>query len=320
MKNHSHLLALIQILSDAEIHSGQELADHFNLSRMAIHKHIAELKTWGLDIISLPAKGYKLSTKIELLNQSLIRSRLPAEQKNLLHVIPIIESTNQYMIDRIDEMQSGQICVSEYQTKGRGRRGRPWYSPFGSNLYYSMYWKFECGVGAVMGLSIVVGITVATVLRNLSNQDIRLKWPNDLYLNDKKMAGILIELISKSGDAAHVIMGFGINLQMPASSDEKITQAWENLLYTDRNNLVVELTTALNNAIIEFQKHRLTPFIERWNAIDNFINRPVRLLVGDDVLIEGVEKGISDNGAVLIEHDGIITPYIGGEISLRKMD
>jgi len=242
---------------------------------------------------------------------------LPAGRVN---VLPVIDSTNQYLLDRSGELSSGDACVAEYQQAGRGRRGRKWFSPFGSNLYLSMYWKLDQGPAAAMGLSLVIGIVMAEVLQRLGAEDVRVKWPNDLYLKDRKLAGILVELTGKTGDAAQLVIGAGINLKMREPEADTISQGWINLqeagVNIDRNELTAMLLKELRAALLHFEKEGLAPFISRWRGLDNFLDRPVKLLIGDQE-IHGIERGIDQQGALLLEQDGIIKPYIGGEISLR---
>lgn len=196
MKDIKVPLRLISILADGAFHSGEQLGEAFGMSRAAINKHIQTIREWGLDVFTVPGKGYSLPAPIQLLNEQAILSYLPAGQ---VTVLPVVDSTNQYLLDRITELKSGDACVAEYQHAGRGRRGRQWVSPFGTNLYLSMFWRLEQGPAAAMGLSLVVGIVMAEVLRKLGAEQVRVKWPNDLYLNDKKLAGILVELTGKTG-------------------------------------------------------------------------------------------------------------------------
>jgi BirA family transcriptional regulator, biotin operon repressor / biotin---[acetyl-CoA-carboxylase] ligase len=196
MKDITVPLHLISILADGEFHSGEQLGGALGMSRAAINKHIQTVRDWGVDIFTVPGKGYSLPHPIQLLDEAKIHSMLPAGRVN---VLPVIDSTNQYLLDRIGELSSGDACVAEYQQAGRGRRGRKWFSPFGSNLYLSMYWKLDQGPAAAMGLSLVIGIVMAEVLQRLGAEDVRVKWPNDLYLKDRKLAGILVELTGKTG-------------------------------------------------------------------------------------------------------------------------
>lgn len=317
MKDITVPLHLISILADGEFHSGEQLGGALGMSRAAINKHIQTVRDWGVDIFTVPGKGYSLPHPIQLLDEAKIHSMLPAGRVN---VLPVIDSTNQYLLDRIGELSSGDACVAEYQQAGRGRRGRKWFSPFGSNLYLSMYWKLDQGPAAAMGLSLVIGIVMAEVLQRLGAEDVRVKWPNDLYLKDRKLAGILVELTGKTGDAAQLVIGAGINLRMREPEADTINQGWINLqeagVNIDRNELTATLLKELRPALLHFEKEGLAPFITRWRGLDNFLDRPVKLLIGDQE-IHGIERGIDQQGALLLEQEGIIKPYIGGEISLR---
>lgn len=321
MKETSIPLQLIDILADAQIHSGEQLGDKLGMTRAAINKHIKTLRSWGLNIKTVTGKGYKLPYKINLLNEKEIK-----KQVNDVNIIvePVIDSTNQYMLERINSLKSGDTCLAEYQSAGRGRRGRQWVSPFGCNLYLSMYWKLDQGPAAAIGLSLVVGIVIAETLNKISQEKVKVKWPNDLYMNDKKLAGILVELTGKTGDAAHIIIGIGINIGMNVNNIENsntINQEWASLRdeveNIERNELSANIIQALKKSLITFEKEGLKPFLDRWFKLDNFLNRSVKLLIGNDI-ITGIERGINEQGALMLQKDnGDIIPYIGGEISLR---
>lgn len=317
MKDFKIPLRLIGILADGAFHSGEQLGEKFGMSRAAINKHIQTVREWGLDVFTVPGKGYSLPAPIQLLDEQKILSYLPAGQ---VAVLPVVDSTNQYLLDRIGELKSGDACVAEYQQAGRGRRGRQWVSPFGANLYLSMFWRLEQGPAAAMGLSLVVGIVMAEVLHKLGAEKVRVKWPNDLYLNDKKLAGILVELTGKTGDAAQLVIGAGINLTMRESTTNVINQDWINLreagVIIDRNKLTAELLSELRRAVVKFENEGLSAFISRWREMDNYLDRPVKLIIGNQE-IYGIARGIDQQGALLLEQDGVIKPYIGGEISLR---
>ncbi|ATO35701.1 Bifunctional ligase/repressor BirA [Dickeya dianthicola] len=317
MKDYTVPLKLISILSDGEFYSGEYLGELMGMSRAAINKHIQTIREWGLDVFTVTGKGYALSAPIQLLDAEKIRSQI--ESGNIA-VLPVIDSTNQYLLDRLDSVSSGDACIAEYQHAGRGRRGRKWFSPFGSNLYLSLYWRLEQGPAAAVGVSLVIGIIMAEVLHHLGAEGVRVKWPNDLYLNDKKLAGILVELNGRTGDAAHLVIGAGINLRMNSSGSDVINQGWINLqdagIDMDRNMLAVRLITELRTALAIYEQQGLASFISRWNGLDNFYNRAVKLIVGNRE-IKGIDKGIDSQGALLLEQDGEIQSYIGGEISLR---
>lgn len=317
MKDNSVPLKLVALVADGEFHSGEQLGEALGMSRAAINKHIQTLKSWGLDVYTVTGKGYSLPEPIQLLDEEIILSLL--HQPNLA-VIPVIDSTNQYLLDRMDQLPSGYACIAEYQQAGRGRRGRKWFSPFGSNLYMSMYWRLDQGPAAAMGLSLVIGIIMAEVIQSLGAPDVRVKWPNDLYLNDRKLAGILVELTGKTGDAAQIVIGAGVNLLMRSEGTAEINQDWINLqeagVDIDRNELAAKLINSLREALPIFERDGLAPFVSRWEALDNFINRPVKLLIGDRE-VHGIARGIDKQGGLLLEQNGVIKSWVGGEISLR---
>ena len=320
MKDNKIPLTLISILADGEFHSGEQLGEQLGMSRAAINKHIQTLRDWGVDVFTVPGKGYSLPDPIQLLNEELIKSQI---ETGSVAVLPVIDSTNQYLLDRIETLQSGDACIAEYQQAGRGRRGRQWFSPFGANLYLSMFWRLEQGPAAAVGLSLVIGIVMAEVLRGLGAENVRVKWPNDLYLNDRKLAGILVELTGKTGDAAQIVIGAGINLAMRNVATDVINQSWINLqeagINIDRNALAIRIIKELRKALHLFEEEGLIPFLPRWKTLDNFINRQVKLIIGDRE-IYGISRGINEQGGLLLEQDGIIKPWVGGEISLRGIN
>ena len=316
MKDNTVPLTLISLLADGEFHSGEQLGEKLGMSRAAINKHVQTLRDWGVDVFTVPGKGYSLPEPIQLLDASLIHSQLDGGN---ITVLPVIDSTNQYLMDRIGQLESGDACVAEYQQAGRGRRGRKWFSPFGANLYLSMFWRLEQGPAAAIGLSLVIGIVMAEVLRDLGAEKVRVKWPNDLYLLDRKLAGILVELTGKTGDAAQIVIGAGINMSMRRVEENVVNQGWINLQEAgsniDRNTLAARLIRELRAALVLFEHEGLAPYLSRWKRLDNFIDRPVKLIIGDKEIF-GISRGIDAQGALLLEQNGEIKPWMGGEISL----
>ncbi|WP_434660739.1 bifunctional biotin--[acetyl-CoA-carboxylase] ligase/biotin operon repressor BirA [Klebsiella sp. MISC125] len=320
MKDYTVPLTLVSILADAEFHSGEQLGERLGMSRAAINKHIQTLRDWGVDVFTVPGKGYSLPEPIQLLDEEQISKQI---EHGRVTVLPVIDSTNQYLLDRLSELQSGDACVAEYQQAGRGRRGRKWFSPFGSNLYLSMYWRLEQGPAAAIGLSLVIGIVIAEVLQSLGADKVRVKWPNDLYLQDRKLSGILVELTGKTGDAAQIVSGAGINLMMRRVESDVVNQGWISLqeagISIDRNTLAARLIKELRASLQLFEQEGLAPYLKRWEKLDNFINRPVKLIIGDKEIF-GISRGIDAQGALLLEQDGVVKPWIGGEISLRSAE
>nr|WP_321381477.1 bifunctional biotin--[acetyl-CoA-carboxylase] ligase/biotin operon repressor BirA [uncultured Vibrio sp.] len=319
-KEHATKLHILKTLSDGEFHSGEALGHDLSISRAAIAKHIKGLSEWGVDIYRIQGRGYQLAHPMKLLDET----RLADSSEPKLELIPVIDSTNQYLLERVNESEKGRVCVAEYQASGRGRRGRQWISPFGSNLYLSMYWRLDAGMAAAMGLSLVIGIAAVEALEEMGIQGVKLKWPNDLYYQDKKLAGILVEMSGQAGGAANLVIGMGLNIGMPDKQPD-IDQPWTTLnqvcadLSIDRTQLALTLIEYWKTILVDYEMMGLAGFVDRWNRLDNFIGRPVKLLMGSRE-IKGIVQGIDQQGGVVLKTDNGLETYIGGEISLRKGD
>lgn len=317
MKEYRVKYKIISLLTATEFVSGEKIGEHLGISRAAVSKHIKGLSDWGLDIYSVQGKGYKLANPVQLLDEQVIQqlTSVPVE------LISIIDSTNQHLLDNTDNLAQGSVCLAEYQAKGRGRRGRQWISPFGSNLYLSMYWQLEAGMAAAMGLSLVIGIAAVEALEQLGISGVKLKWPNDLYYQDRKLAGILVEMSGQAGGAANLVIGMGMNVAMPKDT-AGITQPWASVSEVtdgnvpDRNQLAASFINTWEQALLKYEAEGMSGFVERWNDLDNFLNRPVKLIIGSKEIC-GIARGINDQGGVLLETDKGIETFIGGEVSLR---
>ncbi|MBL0458779.1 bifunctional biotin--[acetyl-CoA-carboxylase] ligase/biotin operon repressor BirA [Aeromonas enteropelogenes] len=312
---------LISLLSDGQFHSGEQLGEQLGISRAAVSKHMAALKGLGLDLFSLTGKGYRLAVPLALYDQAQLQALAPMAP---IHCFPVIDSTNQFLLERVNQARAGECCLAECQTAGRGRRGKPWISPFGCQLILSMYWRLEQGMAAAMGLSLAVGVAVVEALESLGYQGVELKWPNDLYYQGRKLAGILVEMSGSAGASCHLVIGVGLNLAMPAREGERIDQAWAELRHinpelVDRNQLAARVIEHLQTAMQTFEQSGLGSFVDAWNRLDHFAGRPVRLLMGDEE-VRGIARGIDDRGALRLETEEGIKFYLGGEISLRRGD
>ncbi|PLK57792.1 biotin--[acetyl-CoA-carboxylase] ligase [Candidatus Palibaumannia cicadellinicola] len=259
-----------------------------------------------LNIFHISQAVNLLTDQSNILNEQVIQAHLSTGR---LVVLPVINSTNQYLINRISHLQPGDACVAEYQLHGRGRRGRKWISQFRNNIYYSIYWYFkQQGPSVLIGLSLMVGIIVADILQNFGVTNVLVKWPNDLYLNNRKLAGILVEMIGQS-----IVIGIGINLAMPTIAKEWIS-LHEIGNYIIRNALVAELTNALCKALLLFEQEGFFPFMLRWRTLDYLYNKKVNILLNEYQKVTGIARGINTQGAFLLEQKGKIYSYINGEI------
>ena len=310
-------------LSDGQLYSGEWLAAQAGISRAAIAKHMQQLQNIGLDIYTIKGKGYRLSAPLQLLDAAKIKQyQSPAMADILLQ--HVTDSTNTQLLQRLQQgqtLQKGAVLVAEAQTAGRGRRGNSWFSPFGSNLYFSLYWQLEQGIQAAMGLSLVIGIAVAEVLEQQFQLPVRLKWPNDIYLHQKKLAGILIELAGQSHASCDVVIGLGLNICMPQQGREQISQAWTDLQQysataIDRNRLVALLQHSVCHHLQQFDQTGFAAFVAAFNQRDQFFQQAVCVSSGDKQFF-GESLGVDAQGGVILQLNGKKQSYYGGELSLR---
>ena len=319
-------LAILNALNQGGFVSGQALGEKLGISRAAVSKHIKTLQEMGLDIFKVTGKGYCLNSQVGLLNKTQIDQHYKALGANTadVEVHPIIDSTNSELMRRIQAktaVESGTVIVAEMQQAGRGRRGRVWQSPFGANLYYSYFWRLDDGLQAAMGVSIAVGLAVYDAIKALYQIDVELKWPNDIYINKQKLAGVLVELDGQPQGPCQLVIGIGINLQMPESFSQHIDQAWTDLNQhtqkLDKNQLVASLTYHLEQRLVQYSQTGLQNMYEQWNSLNAFAGDYVELNTGHRSW-RGICEGIDPQGGIRIRQDGEVKSYYGGEVSLRK--
>ncbi|MEH6552265.1 MAG: bifunctional biotin--[acetyl-CoA-carboxylase] ligase/biotin operon repressor BirA [Pseudomonadales bacterium] len=316
---------LLNILADGEFHSGQAIGEVMGVSRAAIWKQLQKLDELGLDIESAKGRGYRIDGGLELLDESAIRSGLNPQAASLLSSLQIhhtITSTNEVLLREASSRSSGSVCLAEQQTAGRGRRGRLWVSPFARNIYLSMLQQFSTGAAAVQGLSLAVGVLIIEALEELGMSDLGLKWPNDIYWQDRKLAGILLELSGDVSSACSVVVGIGLNVAMPKAAATEIDQPWVDLrtvmqATVSRNELVAALLGRLLPGLSTFEKQGLAAYQSRWRQWDVLDGETVIIHIGDST-VAGVARGIDDTGAIMIETSEGERSFSGGEVSIRR--
>ena len=317
---------LVTVLADGEFHSGQDIADKLNVSRTAIWKLINRLKEWDIEFYSVRGKGYKIPGGLSLIKQDYLDNHLVGRLKlfNQIEVKPTIDSTSSYLARKWNECPNvSRICISEHQTEGRGRKGQKWISPFGANLYFSLGLGLPIGLSALGGLSIAVGLTLTKQLNELSNQKISLKWPNDLLVSGRKLAGILVEASGDTNDKSFLNIGIGINWDM-SSAQTGIDQPWINLkeiLQTSmsRNQLLVSIIKALDSGLALYLNNGFDSFYEDWPKYSAFHGKPIVIYTHTNA-IQGQEIGIDKSGAIRIMTQEGEKSFFSGEVSLRSAD
>jgi BirA family biotin operon repressor/biotin-[acetyl-CoA-carboxylase] ligase len=315
------MLTLLNLLKDGRFHSGQDLGAALGISRSAVWKQLQHLEAeLGLSIHKVRGRGYRLATPLMLLDPLKIAEMAPDWP---VAVFDSIDSTNAEALRAIGQGRSAPFLVlAERQVSGRGRRGRKWVSPFADNLYYSLVLRIDGGMRQLEGLSLVVGLAVMHTLRKVGVAGAGLKWPNDVLVGNKKIAGILLELVGDPADVCHVVLGIGINVNMQAA--EEVDQQWTSVRLEsgqvyDRNALAVQLSEQLQAYIQRHQDRGFSALQAEWQDGHLWQGRSVSLIVGTNQ-IDGVVLGIDNQGALRLQVDGVEKLFSGGELSLRLRD
>jgi BirA family biotin operon repressor/biotin-[acetyl-CoA-carboxylase] ligase len=310
--------------------SGADLASQFGVTRSAVWKAIGRLRAMGTPVEAHTNRGYRLALPATALDAQAVRALLGDELRAMLRdgdCAGELDSTNAQLLAR-PAPPAGRFdfLTAEFQTAGRGRRGRSWLAPPGGAVCLSWSWSFE-GLSAAMGaLSLAIGVSALRALRALGIEGVELKWPNDLVAPQGKLGGILIEMRTESGGPVHVVIGIGLNVALPADLRATLAQ-----MGTDAADLSLlapgsapparaELTAALLRegicAVREFASRGFAPFLDEYQAADVLRDRPVKLQ-GSGPVESGLARGVDVDGALRVEHNGQVHRIIAGEVSVR---
>jgi len=284
----------------------------------------------GLQLESVKGKGYKIPANFELLDSDQISNDLNSQSKgqlNGLYIYQSLDSTNKaanQLIEAEPGKASAAVILSEYQTMGRGRRGKNWASPFAANLYLSMVWDFDQGASALQGLSLAIGVAVSRALKQLNVEGVKLKWPNDIYINNKKLGGILLEMVGDPAGQCTVIIGIGINHSMPQQSGKEIDQAWTDLSTVSpqpvsRNSLAALIVNHCFDVLDDYQLKGFASYQNEWQDMDAFKETQAVVSTVNQSTV-GTPVGVDEFGALKMKlASGEIKTFIGGELSLRAL-
>lgn len=297
--------ALLTYLADCQPKVRFEL-EKFSLD---IEEDIKQLRELGLEIV-VNGQNYCLVPSLPLLNPQQISTALFPYS---IHYQPIISSTNEWILQNIPSLKKGDLCVAEYQTAGRGRRGRQWLSPFAGQIILSFYWTFDPRK-PIEGLSLVIGLAIAEVL------NVQVKWPNDMLFEGRKLGGILVEIANHKNGLMNLVIGVGINVSLPKQTE--ISQPYAQLSEIDpdidRQALFPTLIQHLYTRLERFEKEGINAeFQQAWKNHNAFFNSEVNVITEQRV-ISGIEQGIDERGYLKVRCGDEIRMFSGGEVSLRK--
>ena len=320
---------LLRLLADGELHSGEELAAALAISRAAVWKRIQQLGDWGIALDARPGGGYRLLAALDLLDAARIRDSLPQASAACLRNLEVheeLESTSDRLL-AVGDLPPGRFdaCLAEFQSAGRGRRGRRWVAPFASGLCLSVNWSYHDAPATHGALSLAAGVAVLRALRQLGFTDLALKWPNDIVHRDGKLGGILIDLRGEAAGPAYFVVGVGINIQLPPETRDAFRAEGVQAIdlaslgaLPGRNQTASSLINELALALIEFGARGMTAFAEEWRHADALAGRPVRV-IQDGQSVEGLARGVDTDGALLVDVDGARRRVLSGEVSVRAV-
>lgn len=319
----------LRLLSDGKFHSGTSLAQQLKVSRSSIWKGIAYLRELEVPIQAVSGRGYRWPSPFELLNKNDIVSKLSHKVKQSLtriDVVNVIASTNDYLIQRLaHDIPSGSVCIAEAQTAGKGRMGRTWRSPFGANIYLSVYWRFASKIYDLSGLSLVSGLAVLSALHEFGTlpKGLGIKWPNDIWHHEAKLCGILIESMSNQVNLQQtytdVVIGIGMNLNMP--NNDKLLCTWTDLkavlgFVPSRNHLISNMLNSLIPMLERFQEQGFPAFSKLWTHYDLLMGKKVELLCAKHKQV-GIAAGVNERGELCVKMGDTLKAVRYGEVSVR---
>lgn len=316
--------ALLRRLADGYFHSGQALAESLGVSRAAVWQHIQRLEALGLDIYRVPGRGYRLAAPLDLLQSDRIAAALPPAARRLLRGLQVFletDSTSERLLR--DVAPAPAACFAEYQTAGRGRRGRQWVTPLGGQLAFSVSWVFASLPPDFSALALAVGIGVATALRAEGATGVALKWPNDLVADGRKLGGILVEVTGEPPGRTRVVAGVGVNWRIPADTLAALGQPACDLAGLcgggeppPRNRLAATCLASVLAVFDRFAREGFRPFRSQWSDFDALQGRDVTVSM-DAEQVHGRAAGVDAAGALRLETDGGLRRFMSGDVSVR---
>ncbi len=320
--------SILRLLNDGEICTIDHLAQSLKVSPNRILKTIDEIDQCGVVLKKTPDLGIQWPEPLNWLDENEIISNLP--QTNLpfhLIILDSIDSTNRFLLDQVAAdfkcLHGNPVIITELQTQGRGRLGRRWYSGLGDSLTFSLFWRFDCSVRFLSGLSLAIGVALIRALTHFAIKDLTLKWPNDVLFHSRKLAGILIELCSNNRSGSAVVIGIGLNIQLSNLAKENIDQAFVDLFaitgrVIDRNKILAVLLSELSAVLIDFNHFGFSYFRNEWVRYHAYEGQLITITLPDDTIVTGVVDGVEFDGSLtLVSETGEKKSYSSGEINLR---
>jgi BirA family transcriptional regulator, biotin operon repressor / biotin---[acetyl-CoA-carboxylase] ligase len=324
--DNTSLVKIVTLLKShkSEYLSGQDLSDSLKLSRAAVWKHVKKLQSLGYKIDSKPKSGYKLIKTTDLLLPWEISDGLQTKfMGKRIYYFDTLDSTQNFAIELASKkIESGTIVISEKQTHGRGRLDRKWVSPSGGIwLSLILHPEFEISVSTLFPL--ITSLALAIAIEKILKIKPKLKWPNDVTVSNKKVAGILVDASIESGKIDYLVLGIGINFKINPTEIEKMIKHTVNyygvttLLKKNENmnpiKLVQRFLVELEKLYQISLKNDLKYIMQEWTKRSSTIGKSISIKLPDEKL-GGRALRIDDDGALIISNKGKTRRVIVGDI------
>lgn len=312
-------------LADGRFHSGEDVARELGRSRATLSEALKRVPDLGVEIFSVRGRGYRLAEPIEFLDAACINSRLCAEgSRVVLEVVDEIDSTSSRLLERAaGGARSGTCLAAEWQSAGRGRRGRSWVSSLGGSLTFSLLWRFERGAGHLGGLSLAVGVAVARALAACGAERVQVKWPNDVVADFRKLAGILVETSGEMQGPSVAVIGVGVNYRLGERAIDLIDQPVTDVArcspsLASRSEILGGLLSSLGSTLEDFETAGFAASRDAWRALHSYQGRRVRVIPPRAAPFDADVVDVAPDGALVVTTlDGRTLPLASAEISLR---
>ena len=320
MSDSPRTFPLLRLLADGEIHSGQVLAARLGASRATVRNHVRSIERLGFRVFRIRGRGYRIAEPLDLLDGKRLTGLLHCAFA--VEILDECPSTNGVLMERARCGAPDALALAcEHQTAGRGRRGKRWESGIGTDLTFSVLWRFRRGAGALSGLSLAVGVALVRALARLGYEGVQLKWPNDLYLHGCKLGGILIEVIGDRLGPSAVVVGIGLNVRWSAARTAAVDQpatglSERNVGVPSRTTLLAGLLLELRSALDQFADAGFAPFRAEWLQYHAWQGRQVTLRVAGGTVADGEAVGVGEDGALLVRSACGIERFHSGELKL----
>ena len=325
-------IGLVKVLSffqthDSEYLSGEDLSDVLKISRVAVWKHIKKIQSLGYKIESKQKLGYRLISETEkLLPWEITKDLKTKTVGKRVYYFEEIDSTQNFAEQiALDEKENGTIVVAEKQTAGKGRLDRKWTSPKGG-IWFSLIIHPKFDVSTSTLVPIAGAVALAKAIKNTLNIDVSVKWPNDITLNGKKVAGMLVDASFQANNIDYLILGIGINFDIDAKKIEKRLSKSANFYgvnslrkkddSTPPKILLREFLVQFEKILMQLNKGEKAKIVKEWTKKADKIGKKISINTSDGK-ISGVAQGIDNDGALKLKTSKGIKKIFVGDVVLE---